>query len=1662
MEKIAIIGLSCLFPDAQNPEEFWRNLIGQKDSKSLATAEDLGVDPAYFYDQDKSKADRTYSLMGGYIRDFQFNADEYALPSELIASLDPICKGSLYVAKQALESSSYFGNAEVLAKCGVILGNLSFPTKFSNQLFAPIYQQTIEPALRELVQQESLQLQALPTMAQASPYNAMTSSLPSAVVAQALSLASINFSLDAACSSSLYAVNLASHYLRSHQADLMLAGAVSYSDPLFIRMLFSGVQAYPSNGISSPLDKSSRGLTPADGVGMLVLKRYSDALRDGDRIYATVCGTGLSNDGRGKHLLSPNQQGQVLAFERAYNQAGITPQDIDYLECHATGTLLGDSTELSSIDAFFGKYQASPLVGSVKSNVGHLLTAAGVVGMIKIILSMSKGVIAPTINLNEPMSSPKQVISPEQIVRASTPWPNKDSPKRAAISAFGFGGTNAHLILEQPKPPQAMPDIWAEDSEPVATAKMAIVGMDALFGACDGLEAFDRSIYEGKQHFIPLPPKRWQGIEQQEQLLKDYGFEDSQAPLGAYIQDFEIDTLRFKIPPNEVEKLNPQQLLTIKVADRALQDAKLEEGGNVAVIIAMETDPAIHQLQERWHLPWQIEQGLTKESLSLPDEQLSQLQTILKDSIHHQAGTSEYVGYVGNIIASRISSVWNFNGPAFTLSAGENSVFKALEVAQMLISSGAVEAVVIGAVDLAGSPENILLRNQLAKINTGVHTLSFDEKANGWMPGEGAGVVVLKSIDAARQEQNRIYAVIDAISLVQSTQAQTKVSTLNNFPALPNSEAVKTACQQACQLAGIQPTDINYLEVFGSGIPQEDKSEIEGLIEAYRTSSSDLSCAIGSVKANIGHTYVASGMASLIKTALCLYHRYIPPVPQWSSPKMPEVWQGSPFYVDTAAKGWCLASEATKRIAAINGLGIDGTYAHLILSEELNQAERSNNYLQQMPFYLFPIAADESAALLEQLSTLEKTIADCDSLPIAASETFAVFQQQREATYKLAILGKDKVSLEREIKRAFQGVPKAFEQGKDWQTPGGSYFTAKPVGKDGKIAFVYPGAFNAYLGIARDLFRLFPKLFDDSVAQGTDSSLTRLERLFCPRSLHKFSRRELEVLEQELLDNGLGMLEAGVGLSGLLTTVMSDYFQVQADCTFGYSLGEISMICAQGVWASFHEVGTALNSSPLFCSRLSGSKDTVREYWGLSQDDDSQSADFWSTYVLMAPAEEVRECVQGEKHVYLTHVNTPTEVVIAGDKQACQRVKQTLKCEGFSLPLDHVLHCEAMASEYGEIVKINTLPIQNTPETVFYSAADYQPVKLESKSIGHNIGKALCQQLDFPRLINRVYEDGVRIFIEAGAGGTCSRWIDVNLKDKEHLSVTLDKRGADEHGCLLRGLARLLSHGVALDLSLLYCQLPAATTHQKSIVKTITLGGEWIQAKILRESNKEIFKNRVFQVLTQEDKAQQLLSNSSEFEVIEETRNKEQETGNDETGTPTSTDYRIEAEYSNLYSLSVPPKQTIIEQEKPSTFCPLPLTFSSKNATLGEDYVDELCSNSASSENQVKGEIGNNFESTINLQSYPEIKSKQEDNQQLTIPSETASSSVGVIDTPSLLNPYYQQLSENNSGLSQTYSFFLQAQKESLKQMQKIIQNQITFSQQLLEQESVITNQDDS
>ncbi len=538
MEKIAVIGLSTLFPGSHTPRQYWQNLLDGADLRSTAGQAQMGVAPEAYHHPEKGRTDRYYCLRGGFITDFDLTPTGFDLAPGFVEQLDDLHQWSLHVAREALRDSGYLGNEAALARAGVVLGNLSFPTRLSNHLALPLYHGAVEANLRTLLGDETFHLAPF-APPQAVPFeNALISGYPSALIAKGLSLSGPSLSMDAACASSIYSVKLAIDYLLSGRADMMLAGAVSAGDPFFIHMGFSIFQAYPEAGISAPLDKNSGGLFSGEGAGMFVLKRYSDALREGDRIHAVISGVGLSNDGRGQSVLSPGISGQIKAFERAYDNAGVDPSKVAYVECHATGTPLGDKVELDSMDAFFGRRGNAPQVGSAKSNLGHLLTAAGMAGMVKVMFSLKEGKIPPTINLEAPASSKGAAMGGAGIPTRTVPWPGEGNTRDGAISGFGFGGTNGHLILEHRDSPAAPPPPSEGGPREKAPTPMAIVGMDCVFGPCEGLLAFSPAARGKIQPFGDLPDGRWKGMERYSEQLAACGFPSGSAPAGAYVDRF--------------------------------------------------------------------------------------------------------------------------------------------------------------------------------------------------------------------------------------------------------------------------------------------------------------------------------------------------------------------------------------------------------------------------------------------------------------------------------------------------------------------------------------------------------------------------------------------------------------------------------------------------------------------------------------------------------------------------------------------------------------------------------------------------------------------------------------------------------------------------------------------------------------------------------------------------------------------------------------------------------------------------------------------------------------------------------------------------------------------------------------------------------------------
>jgi len=1421
LQKIAIIATSALFPGSSTPEEFWSNLLQEKDLTGHAKETDFGENPELFFQAEKGVEDRCYSLRGGYIRDFQFDPTGYELPADYLAKQDKLYQWPLYAAKEALRAGGYLENKRKRAKCGLILGNLSFPTGSSHKLISELYVDTMQSNLREVLKDATLTVQP---HKQQHPNNKVLDYTPSEMVCKALGLQNSHYALDAACATSLYAIKLACDDLLTGKSDMMLAGAVSASDQLFIHMGFSIFHAYAPRGQQFvPFDKNSAGLVSSEGVGMVLLKRLEDAERDGDNIMGIIGGIGLSNDGRGKFLLSPNPKGQQLAFERAYQQGEISPKNTSYLECHATGTPLGDVTELNSVADFFAMYDTKPLLGSVKSNMGHLLTAAGMTGLLKVLMAMQKGVIPPNINLTDPVTPKNNWDGTSKMITQLTEW--SETEKQAGINSFGFGGTNAHMVVQNYQKNQSQA---AAKFTPLAHQSMSIIGMEAYFGGCRSLDDFYDTIYHGKQHFRTLPIARWKGIEENTELLKRYGFPDGKAPKGAYIEDFEIDLLRYKIQPAEAERMHPQQSLLLKVADDAIIDSGLKEHANVAVLVAMETELAIHQCLSRWDVEWQIKDALKQSGIVLTDAEEKQLIKACKSSMYFREGKtapSEFTGFIGNLIASRISALWDFSGPSFTVSAGANSTFKALEIAQNMLSAGEVEAVVVGAVDFAGGVENVLLRNREEAVNnSNKPSLSLQKGEKGWLIGEGAGAVILKRTKDLTNE--KIYATIDKIG------------------------------------TNVKNQSVDYQEIAASGFAKEVEAEKAFLLK----NNPSQKVALGSIKANIGHTQAASGMASLIKTALCLKYQFIPAIPNWKRPE--QDFLAKNYHFPTYSYPWILKKGQEKRTALVNGLeGLQILVSEATLLPPTSKGELGyainksnkvkkganpksnkfqspqitglnsplgvggNNFLHRNTPNLFLLQGNNEKALKGQLYKLELAIEEKTPL-LDITREFHEDSKKNQAVFRIVLVAKSKHDLNKEITFVKNQLNRSFQNGTPIKTPKGSFFTPNPLGKKGKLAFVYPGSATTYAGIGKELFQLFPQLNQDFNSIQKDLHRFLWSEYIYPQTI------DSEDITPNVYENVVAMMSSGVFISYIWTHILQNYFKLNPSLAFGYSMGECSsMFYSTEVWSTDHT--EHFQQSPIFAKRIAGDLTLLAEHWKITPEEARKD---WVSLILLAPRKAVEALVNQNEKVYLTFINTNQEVIISGDKTTCLQIAKRLNIEPIEVPFQNIIHHDFCAAEREGLLEMHGWPIVQKPSFEFFSSLTLDTIPLNSQAIAQNSTQVCLETVDFPRTIEALYQKNTKIFLEVGAGSTCTNWIKTNLQGQEFHATAVNQKGKTDAQSLVEVLAQLTSQGVELDLSLLFPK-PKATTKKRSFFKKMTLGGLRFSDVLLSEENKAIFAN---------------------------------------------------------------------------------------------------------------------------------------------------------------------------------------------------------------------------
>jgi len=858
--KTAVVGMSGVFPQALDTRQFLDNIIHKRESIRIVP-DHRWIGPVKDFISPHTVPDKAISNKAGLIENFKFDPTGFLVDKDLLSHLDPLHQLVLHAGRDAFLQC--YHTSDDKKRTGVIIAAIALPTDTSSQISWQILCDS-RRNYKKLVPRDFSSSGVV--------------SFPASIFARAMGLQGGCFTLDAACASSLVSIKLACEYLYSRKADIMVAGGVSRPDSLYTQIGFTQLQALSPTGRCASFDKHADGLVVGEGTGIVVLKRLEDAIACGDKIYAVITGAGVSNDIEGT-LVGPAKEGQVRAMIQAYEQASWSPADIQYMECHGSGTPVGDQVELSSIQALLNRFDCPDKhlsIGSVKSMIGHLLTAAGAAGVIKTILSMNNGILPPSLNYSQ---APRKSLLNDTHIKVQTRVENWEpqssySTRKAGISAFGFGGINAHLLVEEFKPGSSRhivknPKPSVMDFEQRLTmVPCAIVGMETIAKNCPSLSAFKILLFDTAAVTPEFPGSRWK-------RKKPYGFDEKP---GFYLDDLLLAVDEFHIPPNQLEDILPQHIVLLKAAKGALEDAGINPRPTAQ-------DPLRHHIgcamgiefdygATDFHLRWKI----------------NHLDEKLKNALSKPLTFNRTLGALGGIVASRVAREFKLGGPCFTLSAKEASGIKAIETGIHSLSREETDVFICGSVDLAGDIRQFAL-NDIVRPHS---------ESN--LPSEGACAIVLKRLDQALDDGDRIYGVITGVGGASS---------------------------------GVIPGETGY---DSSLSPTLYTLSLTNALKESKTALSDLGLyETGFTDFGLGNTQGASSLFSVIKTALCLYYQQMPL--HYSNARAAEkADQHKIRHTDTPAH-WKRHSPGLIRKACVSSITTDGACSHVILEENRHKGK---------------------------------------------------------------------------------------------------------------------------------------------------------------------------------------------------------------------------------------------------------------------------------------------------------------------------------------------------------------------------------------------------------------------------------------------------------------------------------------------------------------------------------------------------------------------------------------------------------------------------------------------------------------------------------------------------------------------------------------------------
>lgn len=816
---IAVVAMGCLLPGGDGPEKFWELVLRGEDA--IVEMPPDRLDRELYYDERKGQRGKTYSTLGGLVPEKR--------PESADETWDVSHRLFCDVARRALESA---GIADLKGRpVGVFVGHSGGSSRPGELALATMAEQIyshlesvpefarLDPKEREAIRFEAAErLKAGRPRREADGGPWLEARWGAELVAAELGLTGPNLVVDAACASSLVALALGAMALDRGDIELALVGGASYAKADSL-LLFSQAQSCSATG-TRPFDHEADGLIGSEGYVVLALKTEQKAREDGNEILAVIRGVGLSSDGRGRHLWAPQPEGQMAALKRAYGDV-LSPGDIQYIEAHATSTQVGDATEIESLATFFGPHVRGKLpMGSVKSNLGHTLETAGLAAVLKVILAMKHGIIPPTANVKKLNQTIAWDTLPIEIALEQRTWDRPaNGPRRAGVSAFGIGGLNVHLVLEEPGEPLALPE--KRPQEPIA-----IVGRGVVLPGAHNVKAFQELLAAGRSALSEAPEKRWPEKLGVGEIVPHNR--------GGYVVDYQYDYLKHRVPPKQIALANPLQFMLLDATEQALSEAGTVDRQGTTVVVGTQFGGEFGNTLVagmRWpEIARNLKAALERHGapLAIVDEFEEHF------FAHYPALLDETGSFTSSTLASRITKTFDFEGGAMAIEAGECSGLVALGIGSQLLSGHVANLVVC-----AGCQHGL----DLPAFETMTSRGAFENP--DYTPGEGVAVVLLKRLSDAQRDGNPIFGVLTGDA--------------TRYAHADPREASRLSSQRVLELSGIEPERVLAVEP-GNATHRMRLEQDEALREAYPAREARRPNLMGLV----GHLGAGEGLAAVI------------------------------------------------------------------------------------------------------------------------------------------------------------------------------------------------------------------------------------------------------------------------------------------------------------------------------------------------------------------------------------------------------------------------------------------------------------------------------------------------------------------------------------------------------------------------------------------------------------------------------------------------------------------------------------------------------------------------------------------------------------------------------------------------------------------------------